>query len=71
MVIDSTGRYYKEEKSVEEKKPGKIQENNHRKKKKAEEALPFCTTSPDAEQARAHDDDEPCDDSRSGSTDES
>jgi len=44
----------------------KIEENNNRKKKKAEEDLPFCTTAPDAEHARSHDDDEPCDDARSG-----
>jgi hypothetical protein len=56
---------------MEEKEPEKIQNNNDRKKKKVEKDLPFCTTAPDAEHARAHDDNEPCDDSRSGSTDES
>jgi hypothetical protein len=60
-----------EEKSMEETEPEKIEENNNRKKKKAEEDLPFCTTAPDAEHARAHNEDEPCDDGRSGSTDES
>ena len=56
---------------MEETVPEKIQENNNRKKKKVEKDLPFCITAPDAEHARAHDDDEPCDDSRSGSPDES
>ena len=60
----------KEEKHMEEKEPEKIQ-NNNRKKKKVEKDLPFCTTAPDAEHARAHDDDEPCNDSRSGNADDS
>ena len=34
------------------------------KKKKADAPLPFCTTAPSAEHARAPNDDEPCDDSR-------
>ena len=38
------------------------------KKKKDEEKLPFCTTAPSPEHARADDDDEPCDDGRSGVT---
>jgi len=71
LVVESTGREIKEEKPMEEKEPEKIEENNNRKKKKVEKSLPFCTTAPDAEHARAHDDDEPCDDSRSGSSDES
>lgn len=29
--------------------------------------LPFCTTAPDPEHARAHNEDEPCDDGRAGS----
>lgn len=33
---------------------------------KAEEPLPYCTTAPSAEQARAENEDEPCDDSREG-----
>ena len=70
-VIDSTKREYKEEKTMERTEPEIIEGNNNRKKKKAEEDLPFCTTAPDAEHARAHNEDEPCDDSRSGSTDES
>ena len=36
------------------------------KKKKEEEAMPFCTTAPSAEHARAEDEDEPCDDSTGG-----
>ena len=48
----------------------KNQEKNNRKKK-TEADLPFCTTAPDAEHARGHNEDEPCDDSRSESTDES
>ena len=55
---------------MEETTPEKI-ENNNSKKKKVEKDLPFCTTAPDAEQARAHDDDEPCDDGRSGTTEAS
>lgn len=39
------------------------------KKKKVEEKLPFCTTAPSAEHHRAQDDDEPCDDGRSGEMD--
>jgi hypothetical protein len=34
------------------------------KKKKVDAPLPFCTTAPSAEQARAPNDDEPCDDAR-------
>jgi hypothetical protein len=33
---------------------------------KGEENLPFCTTAPSAEQARAENEDEPCDDARGG-----
>jgi hypothetical protein len=36
------------------------------KKKEEAESMPFCTTAPSAEHARAEEDDEPCDDSRSG-----
>jgi hypothetical protein len=35
-------------------------------KKKKGEPLPFCTNAPSPEHSRATDDDEPCDDSRSG-----
>jgi hypothetical protein len=70
-IIDFTKREHKGEKTMEKTAPEKIEENNDRKKKKAEADLPFCTTAPDAEHARSHDDDEPCDDGRTGSTDES
>ena len=53
-----------------EKKSEEIQKENSRKKKKADEKLPFCTSAPDAEHSRAHNEDDPCDDSRSGSDDE-
>ena len=36
---------------------------------KTEEQLIPCTTAPNAEHARAHDEDEPCDDGRAGVTD--
>jgi hypothetical protein len=36
------------------------------KKKEEEEKLPYCTTAPSAEHARAQDEDEPCDDGRAG-----
>lgn len=40
------------------------------KKKKKDEKLPYCTTTSTAEHARAEDDDEPCDDGRSGELDD-
>jgi hypothetical protein len=51
---------------MEGTEPENTEENNNRKKKKAEKDLSSCTTAPDAEHARAHNEDEPCDDSRSG-----
>ncbi|MFC1883420.1 hypothetical protein ACFL2O_01505 [Thermodesulfobacteriota bacterium] len=53
-----------EENKIDEKK----NELDKKKDKKAlpEEKLPYCTTAPSAEQARAHDEDEPCDDGRTG-----
>ena len=39
------------------------------KKKKVQEPLAPCATAPAAEHARAHDEDEPCDDGRAGVTD--
>jgi len=36
------------------------------KKDNAAEPLPFCTSAPDPEHARSRNDDEPCDDGRSG-----
>jgi hypothetical protein len=56
-------------KIMEEKQMGKPEEQNKEKKKKVEEQLSSCTTAPNAEHARAHDDDEPCDDGRAGVTD--
>ena len=46
----------KEKKDLEEKS-----------EKKRAEPLPFCTNAPSPEHARGMNDDEPCDDSRSGS----
>ena len=54
---------------MEEKQMDTPEEQDKEKKKKVEEELPFCTTAPDAEQARAHDEDEPCDDGRAGVAD--
>ena len=51
---------------MEEKKTEKSEEQEKGKKKKDEEKLPYCTTAPSAEQARAWDEDEPCDDGTSG-----
>lgn len=45
-------------KSEEKKRPAK------KKKKRDAESLPYCTTAPSAEHARADDADEPCDDGR-------
>ena len=41
-------------------------EEQAKKQKEEAESMPFCTTAPSAEHARAEEDDEPCDDSRSG-----
>ena len=42
-------------------------ESEEKKKKMKEEAdLPYCTRAPSAEHMRAHEEDEPCDDGRSG-----
>ena len=49
----------------EQKEETKVEEPL-KKKKKETEPLPFCTTAASPEHARAHDDDEPCDDDRSG-----
>ena len=38
------------------------------KQDSGEEKLPYCTKAPSAEHARAHDEDEPCDDGRIGKT---
>jgi hypothetical protein len=50
---------------MEEKEEKKAEEQGEKKKKKEEE-LPFCTTAPSAEHARADEEDEPCDDFREG-----
>ncbi|MFH1122608.1 MAG: hypothetical protein V1758_03000 [Pseudomonadota bacterium] len=42
------------------------EETQEEEKKKKEGKMPFCTTAPSAEHARADDEDEPCDDSRAG-----
>ena len=47
-------------------KSQKKEDQNPEKKEKDEEELPVCTSAPSAEQARAHDDDGPCDDGRKG-----
>ena len=54
---------------MEEKNIEKLEEQKKGKKKNADEELPYCTTAPSAEQARASDDDEPCDDGREGNID--
>ena len=56
----------KELKIMVEKKTGKSEDQGKDKGKKVEEKLPHCTTAPSAEHTRAHDGDEPCDDSRAG-----
>jgi hypothetical protein len=42
------------------------EEQIKQKKKLSEKELPFCTSAPSAEHARADNEDEPCDDSRAG-----
>lgn len=49
-----------------EQEEKKAAEPEGKKKKKGEEELPFCTTAPSAEHARAEEEDEPCDDFREG-----
>ncbi len=52
---------------MEDKEKKELQEEKEREKKKQlNEQLPACTTAPSAEHARGSDDDEPCDDGRSG-----
>ena len=46
-----------------EKQP---EERVKKQKKETEEKLPFCTSAPSAEHARGMEEEEPCDDSRSG-----
>lgn len=47
-------------------------DDKKRKKKsyRGNKMLRFCTKAPSAEHARSHDEDEPCDDGRTGKTDE-
>ncbi len=54
---------------MKEKKAEEMEDQVKGKKKKIEDKLPFCTTAPSAEQARADEDDEPCDDGRGGDID--
>ena len=49
-----------------EEKEKNVDKETQKKKKKKEEKLPFCTTAPSAEHSRGTEDDEPCDDYRSG-----
>jgi hypothetical protein len=58
----------KEVKNMEKKEKEELEESEEEKKKKVKEKLPQCTTAPSAEHSRAHDDDEPCDDGRTGDT---
>lgn len=53
---------------MEEKRMDKPEKQTKEKKKKLEEQLSNCTTAPSAEHARAHDEDEPCNDGRAGVT---
>ena len=54
---------------MEEKKTEELEDQVKEKKKNLDAKLPFCTTAPSAEHARADDDDEPCDDARDGDLD--
>lgn len=51
---------------MEKKEVKELEEQDKGEKKEGDAQLPYCTTAPSAEHARAHDDDEPCDDSRDG-----
>jgi hypothetical protein len=54
---------------MEEEKIKKDEELEKGKKKKQDDKLPYCITTSTAEHARANEDDEPCDDGRSGELD--
>ena len=57
----------KGDQNMEDKEKNELQEQKEEQKKKSLEGeLPACTTAPSAEHARGSDDDEPCDDGRSG-----
>jgi hypothetical protein len=60
----------KEVSKMEEKNMKESEKKKKGKKKNDDEKLPYCTTAPSAEHARASDDDEPCDDGREGTIDE-
>lgn len=51
---------------MEENREKEAEKDGQEKDRKPREKIPFCTTTPSAEHARAHGDDEPCDDSRTG-----
>jgi hypothetical protein len=56
---------------MEDEKEQKAREQADDKKKKKQKSqvpLPFCTTAPDPEHARGYEEEEPCDDARSGET---
>ena len=54
---------------MEEKKTEELEEKEGAEKKmEGEKKLPFCTTAPSSEHARASNEDEPCDDGREGDT---
>jgi hypothetical protein len=44
----------------------KVKDPEIEKKKKKEEKIPYCTTAPSPEHTRAEEEDEPCDDFRTG-----
>jgi hypothetical protein len=56
--------------TVKENKVENSEEQDKEGQEKAEGKVPYCSTAPSAEHARAHDDDEPCDDGRAGDIDE-
>jgi hypothetical protein len=53
-----------------EQKDNKASKKKKDKSEKTKEKLMVCTKAPSAEHARSHDDDEPCDDGRTGELDE-
>ena len=54
---------------MEKSKPESSEKKEKGKSNTIEEKLPPCLKAPSAEHSRAHDTDEPCDDSRGGETD--
>lgn len=55
---------------MKEKTVDKQEIKDKRPKNNSEKALPYCTTSASAEHTRAYNDDEPCDDGRTGEIDQ-